>query len=117
MGTSVDIATAIGKVRIDGSADTFPEIDDVMLEVIVANAARPDADGTLPSEDGWTPTFDLNAATADVWDVKAGRVANRFDIVTDHQSLNRSQMVAHFRSMAALYRGRTSSTLRRERPS
>jgi hypothetical protein len=51
-----------------------------------------------------------------VFEVKAAKVANRFDFSTDGQTLNRSQMAAHFSAMAKMWRNRTAGVMRKDRP-
>lgn len=54
----------------------------------------------------WSPTYDLNAAAAEGWRLKAGRVAGRFDFTTDGQTFQRGQLLAHCRDMERTYRRR-----------
>lgn len=49
-------------------------------------------------------TFDINASAADVWDIKSGHVASRFDIETDNHNLKRSQLSAQYARMAMQFR-------------
>ncbi len=65
----------------------------------------------------WKPTYDLNAAAADVWEEKAGAVATSFDFTTDGQSFSRSQSFEMAMKQARFYRARRamrSVTLRPE---
>lgn len=48
-------------------------------------------------------SYDLNAAAADVWRMKAARYAVAYDLSTDNHSLKRSQMHAHAVKMADYY--------------
>ncbi len=50
--------------------------------------------------------YDMDRAAADVWDSRAAAVADRFDVSTDNHDLKRSQLVHHYREMAASYRRR-----------
>ena len=50
--------------------------------------------------------YDLDRAAAAVWDAKAAAVADRFDVSTDNHDLKRSQLMQHYRDMAAGYRRR-----------
>lgn len=68
---------------------------------------------TTVSEDGvvwtdagtaWAPTWDLNAAAAEGWRIKAGRAAGRFNFTTDGQTFARSQVIAHCRAQERSYR-------------
>lgn len=60
-------------------------------------------DGTVVWEDAgtlWAPTWDLNAAAAAGWRMKAGKAAGRFDFGEDGQQFSRSQVMAHCQAMA-----------------
>lgn len=47
--------------------------------------------------------YDMNAAAAQVWRVKAANVASAYDFSADGQSMSRSQMQRHFLQMATMY--------------
>lgn len=66
--------------------------------------------------DAWTPTFDLNAAAAAAWRLKAGKAAGRITFSTDGQRFERAQVHAHCMQMAASYARRTGSTIVTRRP-
>lgn len=61
----------------------------------------------------WQPSWNLDYAAYLGWNAKAGKVAPRFDFVTDMQTFNRSQMYAHCIGQADRYRraGAAGSTL------
>lgn len=48
-------------------------------------------------------SYDLNAAAADVWRMKAANVAKYYDFSTDNHSLSRSQMHRQFLQQAQYY--------------
>jgi hypothetical protein len=50
-------------------------------------------------------SYDLNAAAADVWRMKAASVAQAYDFSTDNHRMNRSQMIKNYLEMAELYEG------------
>lgn len=112
----VDFDDAVALVTEYSAAEEFPEILLAAVEQIVERCARRDGNGVLPAEEGWEPTYDVYAATATVFEVKAAKVANRFDFSTDGQQLGRSQMAAHFAAMARMWRARTAGAFRRDRP-
>jgi len=117
MPTPISRADAVDRVKVLSSYDGFPEVVTALVEAFVDDAARPDSEGRLPSDEDWSPTFDLNAAVATVFETKAALVANRYDTATDGQTLNRSQLVAHFTALGRMYRNRIASTLRKQPPS
>jgi hypothetical protein len=112
----VDFDDAVVLVAEYSAAAEFPEISQAAVEQIVHRCARMDAAGFRPDEEDWHPTFDVYAATATVFEVKAAKVANRFDFATDGQQLNRSQMAAHFSAMGKMWRNRTSGVLAKQPP-
>ncbi len=51
----------------------------------------------------WSPTYDLAAAAAEGWRVKAGLVSDRFRFADDGDSYDRDQVFAHCVRMAEQY--------------
>lgn len=71
-------------------------------------------DGTVTWEDfgtTWAPTYDLDAAAARGWRMKAGKAAGRFDFAEDGQQFTRSQIMAHCIGMADTFDNGTAGTL------
>lgn len=64
----------------------------------------------------WIPTYDLNAAAADIWDEKASAIAGDFDFTADGGSYHRSQAVKNYENRARHYRSRRSITSITQRP-
>lgn len=58
----------------------------------------------------WHPTYDLHAAAAEAWSIKAGRAANKFSFTTDGQNFQRQQIAARCLEMAAYYRRKRGAT-------
>lgn len=48
-------------------------------------------------------TYDLNAAAADIWRIKAGQAAKVYNISTDGHNLSRGQLITHYLDMARYY--------------
>ena len=57
---------------------------------------------------GWIPTYDLNAAAADIWEEKAAPNAQDFDMNVDGGSYTRSQAYEQAMKQARFYRSRRS---------
>ena len=56
----------------------------------------------------WTGhTYDLDAAAADIWRLKAANVANLFDFTTDGHSIKRSDKRKEYLAMADYYQNRS----------
>lgn len=51
----------------------------------------------------WSPTFDIAAAAAEGWRMKAGLVSDRFRFADDGDTYDRDQIFAHCVRMAELY--------------
>lgn len=81
---------------------TTPEIDDLLLQVQVA-----DASGVLPTETGYVPTYDsagLNRAAAEGYRWKAAKLAAEFDVsVGAGTSFKRSQKYQQLMDLASRY--------------
>ena len=116
MATPISRSDAIARVTLLSQPAEFPIVQPLVVEGLVDDARRPDSEGRLPDDDDYTPTYDLNAATASVFEVKAALVANRYDTNTDGQGLTRSQLVAQLQLMARMYRMRIAGVMRKDRP-
>lgn len=55
----------------------------------------------------WAPTWDLEAAAAKGWELKAGKAAEDFPFTTDAQTFERHKVMDHCERMAQNYRRRT----------
>ena len=80
-----------------------PTLSTGEVDALLAEAKRADADGLAPGDEGWTPSWDLNAAAAEGWRRKAGKVAGRFDVTLDGDALRRSQIFGACLTMAERY--------------
>lgn len=70
----------------------------------------------LAANDDWTPTYDMNAAAADIWSEKAASLAGNFDFSTDGQSFSRSQAYQFTMTQSRYYRSRRAIKTRTLRP-
>jgi len=62
---------------------------------------------TVTEYDDWIPTYDLNAAAAEIWDEKAADLQDKFDFQADGGRYDRSQAYQQACKMAAKYRSRS----------
>lgn len=68
-----------------------------------------DANGVDPNtaqNESWIPTYDMNAAAAEIWDEKAAVLQDKYDFSADGGSYHRSQAHEQACKMAAKYRSR-----------
>jgi hypothetical protein len=63
---------------------------------------------TKDNNEDWIPTYDLNAAAADIWDEKAATVAEDWDYEADGGRHKRSQVYQAYQERARYYRSRRS---------
>ena len=108
MGSQLSKPDVVGLVVKRAATEMSPALTTPDVEDIVDRSAVADDDGNLPADDDWTPTYDVNRATAEAWEEKAAQVANRFDIQIDNQGLTRSQLHAHFMAQAEKHRARSA---------
>jgi len=62
--------------------------------------------GTLEENPDWTATYDLNAAAADVWEEKAGILAQDYDYSADGGNYSRSQAYEQAMKQARYFRSK-----------
>ena len=80
---------------------TAPALTEDELEDALAAAALQDANGLAPLHEEWTPTYDLNAAAAAAWLIKAARAAATVDEPT--AGVVTSKVFDNCRAMARIY--------------
>jgi hypothetical protein len=89
-----------------GYIERYPLLDGLGYEPYVVS----DTDATLLEvNEDWTPTYDLNAAAADVWAEKAAALATEFDFSAGSQSFQRSQAYEMCMKQSRHYRSRRSA--------
>lgn len=91
--------------------DVDPVLSTEEVEDLFEQAKRIDGEGRTPSDADWEPTFDLNAAAAEGWSWKAGKVAPRYGVNLDGAVLQRQQLYAHCRSQSAHYANKIVGSL------
>jgi len=84
--------------------DVEPTLTEPELEDILATAALEDAAGLAPLNEEWSPTYDLNAAVAQAWLIKAARAAATVDEPT--AGTVTSKIFDNCRAMARIYSAR-----------
>lgn len=99
----ISAADAVDELRIMVAASSHPVLDDTRLLRILYNARRPDSDRKNPNEDGWSSTYDLDAAAAEGWRIKAGEVAGDYTFQSDDSKLDRSDVIKHCLAMEKTY--------------
>lgn len=91
--------------------DVAPELSDAEIDELLAANAVADADGNPPSSEEWEPTYDVNAAAAAGWLIKAGRAASTTETEPDSVNVT-SRVFANCLRMSRVYSGKRSASLR-----
>jgi hypothetical protein len=115
-------ADQIAELRRMTAEPTITPYSHDILEAIIERYPRLDANGedpytwdkttTPPTQTAnpkWSPTYDLNAAAADVWNEKASATAADFDFSADGGNYHRSQRFEQYMKQARYYRSRASA--------
>lgn len=101
-------AAQITRVRRMTNEKTSTTYADADVQTLIEAHPLVDADGFSPEQDNWTPTYDLNAAAADIWEEKASAPAQDFNFSADGGNFSRSQVFEQYMQMARYYRARRS---------
>lgn len=119
MAATAAMAAKLRRMVDEPTADTY---DDDLIDDIIETYPLIDAIGTKPQEidfstspptiserDEWIPTYDLNAAAADIWEEKAGAVADEFDFAADGGNYSRSQKQEQYMSKSRFHLSRRAA--------
>ena len=101
--------TPLEKLKKLTACETDPALTEDEVEELLDAAALEDEAGLAPLHEEWTPTYDLNAAAAACWLLKAGRASSTTE--TEPESFYvTSKVFDNCCRMAHIYRskGRTS---------
>lgn len=100
---------AIDKLKLMTAWETEPALTVDELNDALAAAALEDASGLAPSHEEWTPTYDLNAAAAASWLIKAARAAATVDEPSEGSVT--SKVFDNCRAMARIYAAKRHATV------
>ncbi len=104
--------TGLEKLKLMSAWNDEPAVSEDDLEAILEGFARSDISGNLPGAEEWVPTYDFNAAAADVWLVKAARAAALTEIDPPGSGIVTSKVFDNCMLMARNYRSRRTGTAR-----
>jgi hypothetical protein len=101
--------TPLEKLEAFSAWDLEPALAEEELETLLSSAAKADAAGRNPQHEEWAPTYDMNAAAAAAWLLKAGRAFSAVE--TDPETLAAaSRVFDNCMRMAAAYGSKRSAT-------
>lgn len=99
----MDRGVAITLLTDKVAATSRPVLAAASVEALLDAYPMPDADGRAPTDAGWVGTWDLNAAAAEGWRMKAGKVAGDFNFSADNASYSKADVLAHCLEMQTRY--------------
>ena len=102
--------SALDELKLMTAWDSEPALTETELNATLAKAALPDAAGILPQATGWTATYDLNAAAAAAWLIKAGRASATVEVDPPGSGIVTSKVFDNCRKMARIYAKKRNST-------
>lgn len=91
---------------------TTTTYSDALLSAFIEKYPHIDEWGETPldaygyANTGWVPTYDLNAAAADVWEEKAATVISKFDFSANGGTYHQSQQYDQYMKQARYYRSK-----------
>jgi hypothetical protein len=103
--------TAKDKLKKMTAWDMPPELADAELDELLDQASKADAAGVAPGGVGWVPTYDLNAAAAAGWLIKAGRASMLVEVDPPGSGIYTSKVFDNCRAMAKTYSTRCRMTV------
>lgn len=101
-------SSIIGRVRRMTGEQFNTSYTDAEIQTIITQYPLVDSEGFSPDQINWTPTYDLNAAAASIWEEKASGRTQNFDFSADGGSYQRSQSYEMAMKQARHYRSKRS---------
>ena len=96
------------------AATSRPTLAQARLEDLVDRFSMADRYGVAPKDDGWEPTWNLNAAAAEGWRLKAAAVAGDFNFSADGASYSKADVLAHCLELEAKFAALSHGTIQTE---
>ncbi|MCO5332885.1 MAG: hypothetical protein M9893_02540 [Pyrinomonadaceae bacterium] len=93
--------TTLDELKLLTAWESEPVLAEAELDDLLAAASVADAGGRSPDDDGWAPTYDLNAAAAKAWLIKAARAAASVDEAAEGPAT--SKVFDNCRAMARFF--------------
>ena len=98
----------LDKLKLLTAWNAEPVLTEAELEETLAAFALEDSGGLSPLNEEWTPTYNLNAAIAEAWQIKAARAAATVDEPT--AGIVTSKVFDNCRVMARIYSAKRNVT-------
>ena len=86
--------------------ETSPTLSDGEIDELLDAAGVMDAAGAAPGSEGWLATYDLNAAAAAGWLLKAARASALTEAGAEGSGIVTSKVFDNCRAMARIFAGK-----------
>lgn len=93
------------------AATSRPVLSAASVGALLDAYASSDSEGRAPNTTGWVGTWHLNAAAAEGWRMKAGKVAGDFNFSADNASYSKADVLAHCLEMETKYAALTHGVM------
>ena len=100
MSATAEMIAELREYIAEPTTDTYGDDD---LAAVIAKYPLIDAGGNEPDAGDWAPTYDLNAAAANIWGRKASALASMYDFSADGGKFSRSQIYEQAKAQARYY--------------
>jgi len=110
MATVEPDAAVVARVKTLAGAAQRPALTDAEVISSIQSHPRVDAYGLQADQEGWDQTWDIYAAVAELWGVKAAKVAGDFDFSADDASYSKGDVMAKCLEMEAHYAAKLSGS-------
>lgn len=107
----MDREVALGILEDRVAATSRPVLSPETLGRVLDMWPTLDTDGRLADDADWVPTWDLNAAAAEGWRMKAAIVAGDFTFSADGASYSKADVMAHCLEMETKYASRSHGVM------
>jgi len=110
--TTLVTAAQISQLRRMIAESTAANYDDTLLTTYIEKYPHIDSEGESPldffgnANAEWTPTYDLHAAAADVWEEKAANFVTKFDFNANGGNYTMSQQYEQIMKLCRFHRAR-----------
>lgn len=98
-------AAVVARVSTLAASTARPALTEAEVVATIRAHPRVDADGLTADVEGWTPTWNVYAAVAELWSIKAGKVAGDFNFTADDAQYGKGDVMAHCLAMEQKYAG------------
>lgn len=103
--------TPLERLKTIATWETEPVLTETEVEEVLDAAAVADNEGNSPSNDDWSPTYDINKAAAEAWLIKAARASALTEVDPPESGIVTSKVFDNCIVMARFYARRRVSTI------